>query len=59
MRSAKMIDDALRVFKSEEYLALAPRFQNDDVLDKLALKLYVGVNLEVYQFNKRKVTKNG
>jgi hypothetical protein len=51
-----MIDDALRVFKSEEYLALASRFQNDDVLDKLALKLYVGVNLEVYQFNKRKVT---
>jgi phosphate uptake regulator len=55
-----MIDDALRAFKSEEYLALASRFQNsDDVLDKLALKLYVGVNLEVYQFNKRKVTKNG
>jgi hypothetical protein len=56
MRSAKMIDDALRVFKTEEY----SRFQSfDDALDELTCKLYEGVNMEVYQFNKRKVTKNG
>jgi hypothetical protein len=37
MRSAKMIDDALRVFKSEEY----SRFQNfDDALNALTRKLY-------------------
>jgi hypothetical protein len=37
MRSAKMIDDALRLFKSEEY----SRFQNfDDALDALTRRLY-------------------
>ena len=54
-----MIDDALRVFKTEGY-AYSSRFQNfDDALDELTCKLYEGVNMEVYQFNKRKVTKNG
>ena len=39
MRSTKMIDDALRVFKSEEY----SRFQNfGDALDELTRKLYEG-----------------
>ena len=60
MRSAKMIDDALRVFKTEGYLAYSSRFQNFDyALDELTCKLYEGFNMEVYQFNKRKVTKNG
>jgi hypothetical protein len=56
MRSAKMIDDALRVFKTEEH----SRFQSfDNALDELTCKLTEGVNTEVYQFNKRKVTKHG
>jgi hypothetical protein len=57
MRSAKMIDDALRVFKTEEY----SRFQNfDDALEELTRKLSEGVNMEVYQEKgPRKVTKNG
>jgi hypothetical protein len=38
-QSAKIIDDALRVFKSEEY----SRFQNfDDALDALTRRLYEG-----------------
>ena len=60
MKSAKMIDDALRVFKTEEYLASPSRFDNFDyALGKLTCKIYEGVNLEVYQFNRRKVTNNG
>ena len=60
MRSAKMIDDALRVSKSEEYVASPSLFHNFDyALDELTCKLTEGVNMEVYQFNKRKVTKNG
>jgi hypothetical protein len=60
MRSAKMVDDALRVFKTEEYLDSPPRFQNFDyALDELTCKLSEGVNMEVYPSNKRKVTKNG
>jgi hypothetical protein len=52
-----MIDDALRVFKTEEY----SRFQNfDDALEELTRKLSEGVNMEVYQEKgPRKVTKNG
>src|SRR5256712_2631348 len=60
MRSAKMIDDALRVFKSEEY----SRFQNfDDALDALTRRLYereyyntpnssirIRYNLELHRF---------
>jgi hypothetical protein len=60
MGSAKMIDDALRVFKSEEY----SRFQNfDDALDALTCRLYEGkyyntpnssirilYNLEIHRF---------
>jgi hypothetical protein len=39
MRSAKMIDDALRVFRIEEY----SQFRNfDDALDELTRKLYEG-----------------
>jgi hypothetical protein len=50
MRSAKMIDDALRVIKSEEY----SRFQSfDNALTELTRKLYEGVNREVYQFKNR------
>ena len=60
MRSAKMIDDALRVFKIEEYLGSPSRFHNFDyALDELTCKLSEAINMEVYQFNKRKVTKNG
>ena len=60
MRSAKMIDDALRVSKSEAYIASPSLFHNFDyALDELTCKLTEGVNMEVYQFNKRKVTKNG
>jgi hypothetical protein len=60
MRSAKMIDDALRVSKSEAYLCSPSLFHNFDyALDELTCKLTEGVNMEVYQFNKRKVTKNG
>ena len=60
MKSAKMIDDALRVFKTEEYLASPCRFHNFDyALGELTCKISEGVNLEVYQFIKRKVTKNG
>ena len=60
MRSAKMIDDALRVIKSEGYVASPSLFHNFDyALDELTCKLTEGVNMEVYQFNKRKVTKNG
>jgi hypothetical protein len=60
MRSAKMIDDALRVSKSEAYVASPSLFHNFDyALDELTCKLTEGVNMEVYQFNKRKVTKNG
>jgi hypothetical protein len=60
MRSAKMIDDALRVIKSEGYVASPSLFHNFDyALDELTCKLSEGVNMEVYQFNKRKVTKNG
>ena|GEM_PF-2551608 len=60
MRSAKMIDDALRVFKTEGYLASPSRFHNFDyALGELICKLSEGVNMEVFQFNKRKVTKNG
>ena len=60
MRSAKMIDDALRVSKSEAYVASPSLFHNFDyALDELTCKLTDGVNMEVYQFNKRKVTKNG
>ena len=59
-RSAKMIDDALRVIKSEGYVASPSLFHNFDyALDELTCKLTEGVNMEVYQFNKRKVTKNG
>ena len=59
MRSAKMIDDALRVSKSEAYVASPSLFHNFDyALDELTCKLTEGVNMEVYQFNKRKVTKN-
>jgi hypothetical protein len=60
MRSAKMIDDALRVFKTEEY----SRFQTfDDAVDELTCKLYEGeyykspnssicvlYNLEIHRF---------
>src|SRR2546425_12394529 len=60
MRSGKMVDYALRVFKSEEY----SRFQNfDDALDELTRKLYDGeyyntpnssiyvlYNLEIHRF---------
>jgi hypothetical protein len=60
MGSAKMIDDALRVFETEGYLASPSRVHNVDyALDELTCKLSEGVNMEVYQFNKRKVTKNG
>jgi hypothetical protein len=60
MRSAKMIDDALRVIKSEAYVASPSLFHNFDyALDELKCKLTEGINMEVYQFNKRKVTKNG
>jgi hypothetical protein len=60
MGSAKMIDYALRVFKTERYLASPSRVHNFDyALDELICKLSEGVNMEVYQFNKRKVTKNG
>jgi len=60
MRSAKMIDDALRVSKSEAYVASPSLFHNFDyALNELTCKLTEGVNMEVYQFNKRKVTKNG
>jgi hypothetical protein len=60
MRSAKMIDDALRVSKSEAYVASPSLFHNFDyALDGLTCKLTEGVNMEVSQFNKRKVTKNG
>jgi hypothetical protein len=60
MRSEKMIDDALRVFKSEGYLASPSRFHNFEyALDELTCKLSEGVKMEVYQFNKRNVTKNG
>jgi hypothetical protein len=60
MRLAKMIDDALRVSKSEAYVASPSLFHNFDyALDELTCKLTEGVNMEVYQFNKRKVTKNG
>ena len=60
MRSAKMIDDASRVSKSEAYVASPSLFHNFDyALDELTCKLTEGVNMEVYQFNKRKVTKNG
>jgi hypothetical protein len=60
MKSAKMIDDALRVSKTEEYLASPSRFHNFDyALGELTCRLSEGVNLEVYQSNKRKVTKNG
>jgi hypothetical protein len=60
MRPAKMIDDALRVIKSEGYVASPSLFHNFDyALDELICKLTEGVNMEVYQFNKRKVTKNG
>ena len=55
-----MIDDALRVIKSEGYVASPSLFHNFDyTLDELTCKLTEGVNMEVYQFNKRKVTKNG
>ena len=55
-----MIDDALRVFKSEGYVASASLFHNfDHALGELICKLTEGVNMEVFQFNKRKVTKNG
>ena len=54
-----MIDDALRVFKTEGYLASPSRFHNFDyALGELICKLSEGVNMEVFQFNKRKVTKN-
>src|SRR5438445_8989172 len=60
MRSATMIDDALGVFKSEEY----SRFQNfDDALDALTCRLYereyyntpnssirIRYNLEIHRF---------
>ena len=60
MRPAKMIDDALRVIKSEGYVASPSLFHNFDyALDELTCKLTEGINMEVYQFNKRKVTKNG
>jgi hypothetical protein len=59
MKSAKMIDDALRVFKTEEYLASPSLFHNFDyALGELTCKISEGVNLEAYQFNKRKVTNN-
>jgi hypothetical protein len=55
-----MIDDALRVIKSEGYVASHSLFHNFDyALDELTCKLTEGVNMEVYQFIKRKVTKNG
>jgi hypothetical protein len=54
MRSAKMIDDALRVIKSEGYIASPPLFHNFDyALDELTCKLTEGVNMEVFQLNKR------
>ena len=54
MRSAKMIDDALRVIKSEGYVASPSLFHNFDyALDELTCKLTDGVNMA------RKVTKNG
>jgi hypothetical protein len=55
-----MIDDALGVFKTEGYVASPSLFQSfDNALDELTCKLTEGVKMEVYQFNKRKVTKNG
>ena len=44
MRSAKMIDDALRVIKSEGYVASPSLFHNFDyALDELTCKLSEGV----------------
>jgi hypothetical protein len=44
----------------QEHPASPSRFDNFDyALGKLTCKIYEGVNLEVYQSNKRKVTKNG
>ena len=46
-----MIDDALRVSKSEAYVASPSLFHNFDyALDELTCKLTDGVNMEVYQF---------
>jgi hypothetical protein len=52
--------DALSVLKKESYPPSPSRFQNfDDKLDKQTRNIYEGVNLEAYQFSKRKVTTNG
>ena len=47
MRSTKMIDDALRVSKSEAYVASPSLFHNFDyALNELTCKLTEGVNME-------------
>ena len=47
MRPTKMIDDALRVIKSEGYVASPSLFHNFDyALDGLTCKLTEGVNME-------------
>jgi hypothetical protein len=54
-----MIDDALRVSKSEAYVASPSLFHNFDYgLNELTCKLTEGVKMEVYQFNKREVDSN-